>query len=159
MRRIVLASSFALLSLTMATPAAAQSDLSYGIRAGVSGDPDQFVFGGHFETRPLIDRLSFRPNVEIGVGDDVTLVALNLEFVYSVPLENQPWRVYFGAGPALNLYSFGDDHPGRGNDDTELEGGANILLGMQHSRGLFAEFKVGAIDSPDFKFVVGYAFR
>lgn len=158
MQRLLLTSVFALLALSFAAPASAQSQLTYGIRAGVSGDPDQFVFGGHFETQPLIDRLSFRPNVEIGVGDDITLVAVNIEFVYSVPLQNQPWRVYFGAGPALNLYSFGDDRPGR-SGDSELEGGVNILVGMQHSGGLFGEFKVGAIDSPDFKFVVGYAFR
>ena len=25
---------------------------SFGVRAGVSGDPDQFFFGGHFETEP-----------------------------------------------------------------------------------------------------------
>jgi hypothetical protein len=157
MSRLFFVSGVAALALAIAAPAAAQSP-SYGIRAGVSGDPDQFVFGGHLETDPLIDRLSFRPNVEIGVGDDITLFAVNLEFAYSIPLEDQPWRVYFGGGPALNLYSFGDDHPGRG-DDTELEGGFNVMVGLQHTGGLFTEFKVGAVDSPDIKFVVGYAFR
>lgn len=157
MRRLLFVSFALLLVPCFAAPAAAQS-LSYGVRAGVSGDPDQFVFGGHLETDPLIERLTFRPNVEVGVGDDLTLVAVNLEFAYSIPLQNQPWRVYFGGGPALNLYSFGDDHPGR-RDDTELEGGFNIMLGLQHTRGLFTEFKVGVEDSPDVKFVVGYAFR
>ena len=28
-----------------------------GVRAGVSVDPDQFYFGGHYETGELIDRL------------------------------------------------------------------------------------------------------
>ena len=43
-----------------------------GVRAGVSVDPDQFYFGGHYETGELIDRLYLRPNLEVGVGDDVT---------------------------------------------------------------------------------------
>src|SRR6187399_2699278 len=33
-------------------PAAAQGP---GIRGGISVDPDQFYFGGHYETSPLID--------------------------------------------------------------------------------------------------------
>ena len=48
---------------------AAYAQSSAGVRAGVSVNPDQFYFGGHVQTAPLIDRLHFRPNVEIGVGD------------------------------------------------------------------------------------------
>jgi hypothetical protein len=130
-----------------AATAAAQD---VGVRAGVSVDPDQFYFGGHVETAPLVDRLRFRPNVEIGVGDDATLVGFNIEFAYFFP-SRQAWELYVGAGPALNLINV--------NDDTEVEGGFNILVGAQHSRGLFVEFKVGAIDSPDFKFGVGFTWR
>ena len=137
----------------LATPAIAQSRA--GVRAGVSGDPDQFFFGGHVETRPLVDRLTFRPNAEIGIGDDVTLIALNLEFAYWLTT-NRPWSVYAGGGPALNIYSFDDDG---GDDDGEVGGGFNIMVGVQHRQGLFAEFKVGMIDSPDVKFAVGYVFR
>jgi hypothetical protein len=136
-----------------AVPAAAQTHV--GVRAGVSVDPDQFFFGGHLETEPLLEQLTFRPNVELGIGDDVTTVALNVEFVYSVPLERQPWRIYFGGGPAANIYSIDDD---RGGDDG-VRGGFNIIVGAQHSGGLFTEIKVGAIDSPNLKFAVGYAFR
>ena len=136
-------------------PAYAQNQ--FGIRAGVSADPEQFFFGGHFETDPIVDRLTFRPNVEIGVGDDLTLFAFNIEFVYSVPLRGHPWRVYFGGGPAANIYSRHDDGPDDG--DADVEGGFNVLVGVQHRGGLFTEFKVGAIDSPSVKFTVGYAFR
>lgn len=138
-----------------AAPVYAQNQ--FGIRAGVSADPEQFFFGGHFETDPIVDRLTFRPNVEIGVGDDLTLFAFNIEFVYSVPLRGHPWRVYFGGGPAANIYSRGDDGPNDG--DADVEGGFNVLVGLQHRGGLFTEFKVGAIDSPSVKFTVGYAFR
>jgi hypothetical protein len=132
-----------------AAPAQAQSNP--GIRAGVSGDPDQFYFGGHIETRPLIERLTFRPNVEIGLGDDLTLIAANIEFAYWFPIRNKPWSVYVGGGPALLI--------GNRNDDTDVGGGFNILVGLQHRQGLFTEFKVGFNDSPDVKFAVGYVFK
>src|SRR5262245_48571801 len=95
----------------VSTPLSAQD---FGVRAGVSGDPDQFYFGGHLVTGELLERLRFRPNVEVGIGDDVTLVAVNLEFAYTFP-SRRPWAVYVGAGPALNIYD--------SDDDSEAEGG------------------------------------
>ncbi len=149
--------SVALLALGFATSSAAQEQV--GIRAGVSGDPDQFVFGGHIETSPLLDRLVFRPNAEIGIGSNRILIALNLEFAYKIPIEGNPWTAYVGAGPALNILSFSDDDGRRrGRDGTEAEGGFNILLGVEHDEGLFTEFKIGASGSPDLKFLVGYSF-
>ena len=147
-RRLLLSLAFvAVCSLSFVPSAHAQSA---GVRAGVSVNPDQFYFGGHLETAPLVDRLTFRPNVEVGVGDNVTLVAFNFEFAYHFA-STTTWNVYAGGGPALNLVRFrGDTDPG---------GGLNLLVGVQHSRGLFAEFKVGTVDSPDVKFGVGYAFR
>lgn len=131
----------------MARPAAAQDP---GVRVGASSDPDQFYFGGHLETRPLADRLRFRPNAEIGIGDDVTVAAFNFEFVYAFP-SSRPWNLYAGAGPALNLVN-----TDRGSD---AHGGFNILVGAAHRDGLFVELKVGALDSPELKFGVGYVFR
>ena len=40
---------------------------SVGVRAGVSADPDQFLFGGHLETGPLLERLVFSTQTEIGL--------------------------------------------------------------------------------------------
>ena len=133
------------------TPALAQDA---GIRGGISLDPDQFYFGGHLETSPLVDRLYFRPNVELGFGDDLTLIAANMEFVYKFTTR-RAWNFYAGAGPALNVYMF----DGNGDNDAETEAGFNVLLGAESSRGLFFEFKIGAIDSPELKFGVGYTWR
>lgn len=133
------------------TPALAQDG---GVRGGISVDPDQFYFGGHLETSPLIDRLYFRPNVEVGFGDDLTLIAANMEFVYKFSTR-RPWNIYAGGGPALNVYMF----DGNGNDDSETDAGMNVLVGVESARGLFFEFKMGLIDSPDFKFGVGWTFR
>jgi hypothetical protein len=134
-----------------AAPAFAQDG---GIRGGISVDPDQFYFGGHLETSPLIDRLYFRPNVEVGFGDDLTLIAANMEFVYKFTTR-RPWNLYAGGGPALNIYMFDGD----GEDDSDTDAGFNILVGVEQERGLMFEFKIGVVDSPDFKFGVGWTFR
>jgi hypothetical protein len=141
------------LVLIVSTPAFAQ--LTGGVRAGVSGGPTQFVFGGHVETRDIVERLTFRPNVEIGVGDDVTIVAMNIEFAYWLPTRTDPWRFYLGAGPAALIGH--SSFAGVGN--TEFGGGFNFLGGVTHTSGLFFEMKGGVADSPDFKFLVGYTFK
>ena len=148
--RSVTGLSFLLCTLVfLPTPAAAQDP---GIRGGISIDPDQFYFGGHLETPPLIDRLFFRPNLEIGLGDDLVLIAANMEFIYKFPPRSN-WSVYAGAGPALNIFMYDDV------DEADTEGGLNIMVGVEQSQKLFFEFKIGAIDSPDFKFGVGWTFR
>ncbi len=137
--------------LFSATPALAQDG---GIRGGISVEPDQFYFGGHLETSPLVDRLYFRPNVEVGFGDDLTLIAANMEFVYKFSTRRD-WNIYAGAGPSLNIYMIDNG----GEDDSDTEAGLNFLAGVEASSGLFFEFKIGAIDSPNFKFGVGYTWR
>lgn len=143
---------FALLAVVFAAGVAeAQGP---GVRGGVSIDPDQFYFGAHFETDSLVDRVHFRPNIEAGLGDNLTTIAINFDFVYKFPQRNA-WRLYAGGGPAVNFYRF--DRPG--NDDTESEPGLNFLIGVEQESGLFFEFKIGAIDSPELKFGVGWSFR
>ena len=139
---------FCLVVGAAARPAAAQD---VGLRVGVSADPDQFYFGGHANIGPVAEKIWFRPNIEVGVGEDVTLVAFNFELVYRIPLKQNPWQLYFGGGPALNV--------SRRPNETSPEGGFNIVLGVEHARGLFAELKAGALDSPGFKFGIGYTFR
>ena len=127
----------------------AEAQVRPGVRAGISVDPDQFYVGGQVETAPLVDRLRFRPNLELGVGSDATLAAFNFEFVYPF-LSRQAWHAYAGAGPALNWFNI--------NDRSDTEAGFNMLVGLEHSRGLFFEVKLGVFDSPDVKFGVGYTF-
>jgi len=131
--------------------ASAQIGSGFGVRAGVGANPDQFHFGAHYDTGPLFDRVSFRPNLEVGVGDNLTTVAANFEFAYWIPLRRRVWGVYVGGGPALVVYD--DDH------GTDTEPGFNLLVGLGHSRGFFAEAKLGLIDSPEAKFTVGYSWR
>ena len=138
-----------LLLVLCAAPARAQG---FGVRTGASVEPNQFFAGAHYESDELADRLRFRPNVEIGVGDDRTLVAMNVEFTYRLSVPRVPmWQFYVGGGPALNLIRF--------NDDTNPEGGFNVLAGLSHGSGVFTEAKFGALKSPRFKLVVGYTFH
>jgi hypothetical protein len=139
------------LPVALAGPAWAQT--SAGLRAGASGSPNQFFLGGHIETGPVADHVTFRPNVEVGVGDGLTVLTINLEFVYHVPIRHHPWSVYVGGGPAAVIVS------PRGRGQSDGGGGFNLLLGLQARRGLFTELKVGFLDSPEVKFTVGYAFR
>lgn len=128
---------------------------SVGVRAGASADPDQFYVGMHADTPPIADRVSFRPNVEVGFGRRLTVVAVNLEFVYRHPINQSSWNVLVGAGPAAVVSVF-DGH--RGRNDSEVGGGLNFLAGIEHRGGFFAELKIGALDSPEVKFGVGYSF-
>lgn len=147
--RLVIGLSFLLgIVFLSSAPAAAQGA---GVRGGISVDPDQFYFGGHYETAPLIDHLYFRPNLEVGIGDDVTLFAANMEFVYKFAAKRD-WTIYAGGGPALNIVT-------SDNNDADTNAGLNIMIGVEQRRGLFFEFKIGAIDSPDLKFGVGYTWR
>jgi hypothetical protein len=102
-----------------ASPAAAQT---VGGRAGVSIDPEQFYFGGRAETLPLIDRLHFRPNLEIGLGDETTIAAFNAEFAYQFR-SPEAWNVYAGAGPALNIIDRGRE--------MDAEPGFNLVVGWR----------------------------
>jgi hypothetical protein len=123
-----------------------------GVRGGVTINPDQIHFGGHYESPALIEHLHFKPNIEIGVGDDTTLVAANFEFVYKFGAYGD-WGFYAGGGPSVNFYSFDEA-------DGETEGGVSALIGAETRRGLFFEVKLGLTDeTPDAKFSVGWAWR
>jgi hypothetical protein len=150
--------SLAFLIILVCGAASSARAQEVGVRAGVSGSPGQFYAGLHYQSEPFAEQLRFRPNIEIGVGDNQTVVALNFEFAYYVPLETSrgrrnvrsPWSLYIGAGPALVIDRF--------TNNTNTGGGFNILIGAQHIHGFFSELKVGMIDSPSVKFGVGYTF-
>jgi hypothetical protein len=87
--------------------------------------------------------------VEIGIGNDVTLVGINFELAYKFPTRRS-WQPYALGGPALNIV--------HQNGDSEAQGGFNFGVGAEHRGGLFGEVKVGVIDSASFKFGIGYRF-
>ena len=132
------------------TPAIAGAQ-NLAVTGGAIVNPDQFYVGAKYDW-PLIDNVWLEPSMDLGFGNDMKLVAGNLDATYRKPLSRRsPWIFVGGGGPALNHYRF------PGSSDTQL--GLNLLAGLRHSRGLFMEMRVGVADSPDFRFGVGYTIR
>ncbi|MEJ2109264.1 MAG: hypothetical protein P8Z37_04995 [Acidobacteriota bacterium] len=121
----------------------------FGLRAGGTINPEQFHFGAHVISAPLIENFTFRPNLEVGVSKFV-VVAANFEFAYAIQVKNKPFSIYAGLGPSLIVAA--------DSNNADAGGGLNVLFGMEHRNGFMGEMKVGAIDSPDLKFTVGYTF-
>src|SRR5262249_35757202 len=88
---------------------------------GSPAAPNQASIGGHADLGPLVGSLWFRPNIEIGFGDDVTTFALNGEVAWWFPRWKSGWRVYAGGGPALNIYA--TEHGG-----SDSRAGLNFLV-------------------------------
>jgi opacity protein-like surface antigen len=128
----------------------------WGIRAGLTSDPDQVYGGVHFDLGEFTKDVRFRPSVEVGFGDDRTLVQMLAE-VHYVFSTFQPLKPYAGAGLGLTYVNYDDDYPG---DGSETGGSLNAIGGVEtkltQGMTLFFEVKVGlAHDDPDLKFGVG----
>ena len=146
--------SVCLLTLAVFAVFAAPADAqTFGLRGGLSVDPDQLYLGVHSDVGRVFDTFDFRPNIEVGFGDNATVAAINGEFLYPFELDNGT-NLYVGAGPAINVISFDR----AGISDTVVEPGLNFLFGINFESNYFAELKVGAIDSPEVKFGFGYTF-
>jgi hypothetical protein len=137
------------LLLSATVPAHAQG---FAIRGGVNVNPDQFYGGGQYAFGPVVDRVWFQPNTDIGWGNGATLVTMNFDVTYRKPLQrNGIWTGYVGGGPAINWY--------RLDVYSTTDMGVSVVAGLIHSNGVFTDFKVGFHDSPQFRVAIGYAFR
>jgi hypothetical protein len=151
------------LCLLAPLPAQAASAVvgGWGPRIGVSLNPDQLVLGGQLIIGEIAPDVTFDPNLELGVGDDVTVIALNLDAHYHFAIEGSTWRPYAGGGIGINFISF--DLPPPARDDSVTEIGLNVILGAgvptQSGNRFFAELKFGIGDIPDLKMLVGWNFR
>ena len=82
----------------------------------------------------------------------LTLIGVNIEAVYKYPLHRSLWVVVRGRRAGDQLLQL------RQRRDSDTRGGLNFVGGLEHDRGLFFEVKVGAWESADLKFGVGYNF-
>ena len=136
---------------------------TFGLRAGFSTSPDQLVLGGQMSIADVAPNLSFDPNVELGFGDNATIVAFNLDMHYHFDVTGTTWRPYVGAGAGINLIQL-DLPPGLPDNSFTRVAGAFILgagVPTQSGSRFFSELKVGLGDSstPDLKMLVGWNFR
>jgi hypothetical protein len=137
-------------------PARAQE--GFGFQGGATIDPDQGYFGMHVFTRPLGGNLRLHPAGDVGFGDNVVLASLHVDFAQWFDI-GRTWRIYFGGGPAVNIYRF--DVQGHGGEDstTDVEGGFDTIVGFATRSGFLFEMRVGASGSPNLRFGVGYTFH
>lgn len=136
--------------MAMLTPLAARAQ-GVAVRTGVNVNPDQIAVGAQYEFGPFGDHFWFVPNGDLGVGNGAKLATANMDMVYRVPIApRSAWMIFAGGGTALNYYKF----PAY----SVTLGGLNALGGLVHKSGLFVQATAGFLDSPQFKFGVGYRF-
>lgn len=127
----------------------------WGPRVGLSAGPDQVNLGVHVDMGEFAEQWRFRPNFEMGFGDDMTLGSFNFDVQYRFSDRWNAWVPYVGGGPGLNFVS-----RDRGSDDTDV--GLSGLFGVEKGIGagtrFFADARLGIIDSPDFKLTTGWIF-
>lgn len=131
-----------------------------GFRGGFTLEPDQVHLGIHSVVGEPFAGVSFVPNMEIGFGDDIAVIAFNSELVYTFPKSaTSNWGFYAGGGLGINYM---DWDSGRRHDKTDTDFGLNALGGMIRSLSngsrFFLELKLGLIDSPDAKITAGLTF-
>lgn len=130
----------------------------WGPRVGLSSDPDQIYLGTHFDLGNLANRLRFQPNLELGVGDGLTVLTTNFEVGYRLRTDWDVWSPYVGGG--LGVVTVGSDD-GIFDDRYGSELGATGLFGVERVQGsnrFFLEAKVGLVDAPDLKLGMGWTF-
>lgn len=157
-----------------------------GVRGGVALDPEVVLIGVQTQLGPFFNQNVWaRPNLELGFGEVTTLVALNFEAAYRVPVaaESARWQMFVGAGPALNFSKRAfnvaageednvdviDDDDVDGEDveeennrfdfsDLDLDVGLSLLIGIQSRTGMFMEMRGTAYSTPHIRFSIGYSF-
>ncbi len=140
-----------LLTLLLGLMASSASASEFGLRAGLTVDPDQFHVGGHLDLGQVLPPLRLVPNVEIGFGNDITYIAFNGDLLYD--FAETPWSI----GGELGM-NYVDHELGGSNTDFGLSALGNYRLGLSSGKTLLLEAKLGLVDSPDFKFTVGWNF-
>ena len=160
LRKTVTVAMLALL-LPAATPAVAAVKTGIGPRFGFSVDPDQVVFGGQIVIGEVAPSMTFDPNLELGLGDDVTTVGLSFDLHYHFAITNSEWRPYLGAG--VGVHFFDVDQPPPLRDDTSTETGGNFIIGAgvptRSGSRFFTELKLGLGDIPSLKMLAGWVFK
>jgi hypothetical protein len=128
-----------------------------GPRLGFTINPDQFHFGGHIDFGEIATNLMMVPNLEIGVGDNLTTIAPSFELDYRFRSDWGVWSPYLGGGTGPIFYS-----TRHGGSDTQfglyIQGGIMKGLTGRNSGYFFVEAKLGLADAPDAKFTVGWTF-
>ena len=132
----------------------------WGVRAGVTDDPDQVVGGVHFNLGEFVRHLRFQPDVQLGVGDDVTTIYGTAPVYYRFGTETR-FTPYAGGGVSLGFVD--RDLPASSNaDDTDFEIGGKLTGGLEWplegDGAFFVELSLGFGDIHDAQIVAAWSF-
>src|SRR5688500_3678646 len=94
---------FATLLAVAATPADAQSSISFN--GGASIDPTQVYAGVAWESPDIGGRFRLRPGIDGGFGDGIRLGTINLDLIVKFPLGTSGWTLIQGGGPTITVRS------------------------------------------------------
>lgn len=165
MRRVFLMLSALVLS-TVPAAAAEMGLRGWGLRAGLASDPDQVLLGAHWDLGDIAPQFRMVPNVQLGIGDDATVLEGTLPVHYVFGKVDAGFAPYVGAGLAVAWIDV-DHDDGHGNDfddgdDSDVELGAKVLggleWGMRSGNKFFVELNLGIGDIHDFQAVAGWTF-
>ena len=151
------------LAVAVLVPAAAWASAfqTFGPHIGFSTDPSQVVFGGQLQMGDVAPQIDLVPGVDVGVGDDLTVISLNGDFHYRFLVQGMTWQPYAGAGVAFHFVSF--DNPGPIGDDSDTFAAGTLIVGAdvptKNGSRFFVEGKLGLGDGPDFKIMAGWHFK
>lgn len=162
MRRLV--PLFATLLLSILPAAAGMGLRGWGPRVGLAADPDQLIVGFHWDVGDVASHLRLVPNVQLGIGDDATVLEGTVPIHYVFGKTGSGFAPYVGGGLAVAWIDF-DEEDGPGNDefdDSDVEIGAKATGGLEWGLGgnkkFFLELNLGIGDLHDFQAVAGWTF-
>jgi len=143
---------------TSASTSTSKETSPWGIRVGLATDPDQVVAGVHFLETRIAKNLYLEPNVEIGFGDDHTILAATAPFHYRFEVDGKV-QPYAGGGVTVGFDRFdrsGDD------SDTNFEIAARatggIIWKLRSGTEMFAELNLIFGDLHDAQAMIGWRF-
>ena len=152
----------AVLGFAVFMPTPGHASIMWGPRVGVGLDPEQLVFGVHFRPDPIADNLYIQPNVEVGVGDDHTILsaAVPLHYHFETSSSTKP---YAGGGFSFGVDSHDDDNDNNDNDDdSDFEVSVDIVGGLEwqldNGNGFLVELKLGIGDLHTMELMTGWLF-
>ncbi|WP_428267027.1 hypothetical protein [Haliangium sp.] len=138
---------------------AAAGPTLFGIRAGITDDPDTVFLGGHVAIYPsAVPRLRIEPSLELGFGDDADIITLrgNANFKVMFPI-NRSAAFYPLAGLYLYYIDYDEDVYICNGDCSDTEAGLNLGAGFEIA-GFGIEISFGLPDYPDITATLSYTF-
>jgi hypothetical protein len=148
-----------------------------GVIAGVALDPEMISLDAFATLTPWPrPRLAIRPGMEFAFGEITTLLAWNIDVLYSVPGVRPlaRWAPYVGAGPNFSFSHRGidedeflsdgstvmvvDDNDRFDFSQWDWNNGLNFIVGARNPSGTFFELKATAWGTANVRALAGFEF-